>query len=119
MKRNKKQNIKILSCLSACIAALAMSNISISDAKYGTVTKVRFHAKNHSLPAVRNFTLFQLSESTAPCSWLYLPPDDHMITGALMNAKAKDMQVRVEYDPSVGGPWGDAHSCAVVVFEQL
>ncbi len=119
MKENRKKNIRIFSYLSVFFVALTMSNVSISDAKYGTVTKVRFHAKNHSLPAVRNFTLFQLSENTAPCSWLYLPPDDHMITGALMNAKAKDMQVRVEYDPSVGGPWGDAQSCAVVVFEQL
>lgn len=115
---NKKIHVrKYFAILSLLLVAFSSS--TYSDTKYGTVTKIRFHAKHHSLQTVRNHTIFQLSESTAPCVWLYLPPDDYMITGALMNAKAKDMQVRVEYDPSAGAPWGDSQTCAVNVFEQL
>lgn len=100
--------------MGSSIAQNAMS-LAIS----GTITKVRYHSNHHPVTKAQKHIIFAMSESMGPCTWVYLQLDDYFLAGAVMNAKAKNMPVRIEFDETSPAPWGDPNTCALNVLDQL
>lgn len=94
---------------------LSTSTSSAYDIE-GNVTTMRVHTESVTNDAVRHYISFQLSGSlVAPCSWLFLTPQDKLGQSILVAAKTANKSIKLSYNSSLGAPWEGASygTCAV------
>lgn len=113
MKNAKTHAIKgFLLGLGLCVAPLT----SYAEIFYasGTISTLRFHTSNHPVVQARQHPIFQITGGNLPCTWLFMPSNDTLITSALIAAKGKATAINVAFDSALTSPWGDTAACAVI-----
>lgn len=79
----------------------------------GNIIKLRTHSEFHPVAPVRKYIAFKLDQTlNAPCSWLYITPDEKNIYSMLLAAKLASKPVEISYS-NAPSPW-DASTCTVI-----
>lgn len=124
--RQKPKRPSLFTSFRLCNSLVFLTiGLSLSAASYsaqytasGTIVAFRNHTLSYPSAPVQGYSILQVSTPFSNgCAWVFLTAADKNALAVILTAKAVGSSVLIYYDNTIGAPWGDPTTCAVIAID--